>query len=204
MYKVTNEEPVPLLDLKPDLSVSLVEIIKKALAKDPKERYQTCLDFSYDLRVALRGFSETVADEKVRDALDYVHHVPFFKNFTKEQVTELGLASTIVKFFKDKTIVAEGEIDDTFFIILSGKARIRRNNQDIATIGIGQCFGEMAYISGQPRAASVIAEEDCILMKISATLIDGASESIQLLFYKNFATTLVHRLSNKLPPPEAH
>ena len=53
------------------------------------------------------------------------------------------------------------------------------------------------------RDSSVIAHEDCILMKISATLIDGASEAIQLLFYKNFATTLVHRLSNKPPVPES-
>jgi serine/threonine protein kinase len=204
MYKVTNDEPVPLREIKPDLPASLVEILKKSMAKDPEERYQTCLDFSYDLRVALRGFTETVADDKVRDALDYVHHVPFFNNFTKEQVTELGLASTIVKFFKNSIIVAEGEIDDTFFIILSGNARIRKNNSDIATIGIGQCFGEMAYISGEPRAASVIADTDCILMKISATLIDGASESIQLLFYKNFATTLVHRLSNRPPAPDPH
>jgi serine/threonine-protein kinase len=135
------------------------------------------------------------ADEKVRNAIDYVHHVPFFQNFTKDQVQLLGAASTIAKVSKDSIIVAEGDIDDTFYIILSGRAKIRKGEQDIASIGVGQCFGEMAYICGQPRMASVLAETDCILIKISATLIDRSPESVQLLFYKNFAKTLVQRLS---------
>ena len=84
-----------------------------------------------------------------------------------------------------------------YFVILSGRALIRKGDLDIATIGTGECFGEMACIAGQARMAAVLAKTDCILIKINATLIDRSSESIQLLFFKNFATTLVKRLSNK-------
>jgi hypothetical protein len=35
-------------------------------------------------------------------------------------------------------------------------------------------------------------------MKISATLLDRASESMQLIFLKNFALTLVKRLSQSI------
>jgi hypothetical protein len=34
-------------------------------------------------------------------------------------------------------------------------------------------------------------------MKINAALLDSAPESIQLLFFRNFATTLVQRLSQE-------
>ena len=53
----------------------------------------------------------------------------------------------------------------------------------------------MAYIAALPRTASVLAKTDCILMKISATLIDRSPDAVQLLFYKNFARTLVQRLA---------
>ncbi len=197
MYKITNTEPTPLNELRKDVPPILEEIVKKALSKDYTERYQSCLDFAYDLRVALRGLTDNIVSGKAKDVLDLVHNVPFFNNFSKEQLGELVSDSTLIKVHKGKIIVAEGDIDDAFFVILSGRALIRKGDIDIATIGAGECFGEMACIAGQARVAAVLAATDCILMKISATLIDRSSESIQLLFFKNFATTLVKRLSNK-------
>lgn len=196
MYKITNSDPVPMDFLRPEVPDILKDIVQKAMAKDRRDRYQTCLDFAYDLRVALRGMTNTVAlDGKAQDVIDLVHNVPFFHNFTRDQLVELVSDTTIIKFAKDTIIVDEGDIDDTFYVILSGKARISKDKRRIACISIGECFGEMACIVGQARMASVTADTDCILMKISATLIDRSSESIQLLFFKNFATTLVRRLS---------
>jgi serine/threonine-protein kinase len=202
MYKITNNEPAPLNDVRDDIPPILDEIVHKAMAKDYTERYQSSLDFAYDLRVALRGLTENIVTGKAKDVLELVHNVPFFHNFSREQLGELVNDSTLIKVHKGKTIVAEGDIDDAFFVILSGKALIRKGDTDIATIGAGECFGEMACIAGQARVAAVLAETDCILMKINATLIDRSSEAIQLLFFKNFATTLVKRLSPK-PKPKA-
>lgn len=195
MYKVTSEEPRPATELRPELPVILNEIIKKSMKKDPAKRYQTCMDMGYDLRVALRGLTDTFPDAKIKDTIDYVHHAPFFQNFSKEQVKDLLTAGKITKIPKGKVIVAEGEIDDTFYIILTGNTKIMKGDKKIACISVGECFGEMAYISGQARTASVLADTDCILIKFSATLMDKSSKDIQLLFYKNFARTLVNRFS---------
>jgi len=207
MYKITNEDPAPIRELRPEVPEVLVKTVKKALAKDASQRYQSCADFAYDLRVALRGLRGTVSKANVEDVADYIHSVPFFESFTKEQVREFMHTSNIIKVRKGKVVVAEGEIDDAFYIILSGKARVRKNNKNIALLERGECFGEMAYISGQSRAATVQSDTDCILMKISATLLDKASERIQLLFLRNFALTLVRRLSRdkeseNLAPPQ--
>ena len=197
MYKITNTFPKPLSELREGIPPILENIVKKAMAKDYNERYQSCLDFAYDLRVALRGLTDVAITEKAKDVLDLVHNVPFFHNFSKKQLGELVTDSTLIKAHKGKVIVDEGDIDDAFFVILSGRALIRQGDRNIATIGSGECFGEMACIAGQARVAAVLADTDCILMKINATLIDRSSESIQLLFFKNFATTLVKRLSEK-------
>ena len=136
--------------------------------------------------------------DKVETVIDYVHGVPFFENFSKDHVREILNASNIIKVRKGKVLVSEGEIDDSFFIILSGKAAVHKNNKNIASINRGECFGEMSYISGGSRSATVVAETDCILLKISATLLDRSPDSIQLLFMKKFALTLLQRLSKKI------
>lgn len=198
MYKITNEDPVPVREIRPEIPEILAKIARKALAKEPHKRYQTCMDFAYDLRVALRGLKGVVKSEKIGDVIDYVHSVPFFENFSKSQVKEILNASNIIKVTKGKIVVAEGEIDDSFYIILSGKAAVQKNDRKIAAINRGECFGEMSYLSGQSRAATVVADTDCILLKISATLLDKSSESMQLYFLKNFAMTLLGRLSKSL------
>ena len=194
IYKITRENPTPIRELRPDLPEIFDKIMRKALAKNRDERYAACMDLAYDLRVALRGIMLPKGDKKVEDIIDLLCQVPFFHNFTREQIESLGLASSIIKVPEGKVIVTEGDIDDTFYILLNGKVKIRKNGKVIAKIRAGECFGEMAYIAGKARIASATAHTNCLLMKISATLMDKAPDAVQLLFFKNFARTLSYRL----------
>jgi eukaryotic-like serine/threonine-protein kinase len=198
MYKITNEEPRPILEIRPEVPEILWKITKKALSKSSAERYQSCMDFAYDLRVALRGLKGGAGGERIDTIVDYVHGVPFFENFSKEQVKEILNASNILKVRRGKVLMSEGEIDDAFYIILSGKVAVNKGPRTIAFLSRGECFGEMSYLSGQSRAATVVAETDCILMKISGTLLDKSPDTIQVLFLRNFALTLIQRLSRKI------
>lgn len=196
IYKITSTEPPSILSINPELPEILESIIEKAIAKDLSKRYQSCTALAYDLRVALRGISGTaISSDKIKDVADYIQHLKFFHDFSHDEVREIVSLSNIIKVGKDNTIVSEGEIDDTFYILMSGTARVIRNDNVIATIASGDCIGEMALIGGQKRIANVIAETDCILLKISSSLLDNASDSLKHLFFKNFAVTLVHRLS---------
>ena len=204
MYKIANEDPVPVRKIRPEVPEVLARITQKALAKDPDRRYQACADFAYDLRVAFRGIKGMGKSVKVKaeDVVDYVHSVPFFEGFERKHVKQILQTSSIMKFPRGRVMVAEGDIDDSFFIILSGRAGVRKNGRTIARIGRGECFGEMSYLSGEARVASVVADTDCILMKISATLLDKSPGSIQLVFLKNFAMTLLRRLSRSQKNPQ--
>lgn len=195
LYKITHERPAPLHEIRPELPTTLDKIAQKALSKDPSTRYQSCLDLGYDLRVALRTLKGTVKPSKMEDVVDYIRHVPFFEHFSRDQVKGILMASNLLKVRKGRVVVAEGEIDDSFYIILSGNAAVKKNGKNLAVISRGECFGEMSYLSGQSRGATVAAATDCILLKISATLLDKSSPPIQLLFLKQFAETLLTRLS---------
>lgn len=196
MYKVINDEPEPVRNINPQVPAVFDRILSKALAKNRKDRYKTCEEFAFELGVAMRGLSKAaVRPEKVNDVIDYVSGVSFFSEFSRNHVRELLASSEIIQIQEEKCIVQEGEIDDSFYIVLSGQATVMKSNSKAAEIKIGDCFGEMAYIGGQPRNATVIAGPGCILMKISGRLLDRAPATIQLLFFKKFALTLVNRLS---------
>ncbi len=196
MYKIVNTEPAPLKELRPEAPDVLIKILNKVLHKDAGKRYQSCMDLAFDLRVALRGIKgDIIKKDKVGDVIDYIRDIQFFGDFTRDQVLEIMKAANVTRISGGNVIMEEGEIDDSFYVILSGKATVRKNNMDIAAIGRGECFGEMAYLSGDSRTATVVANTECILLKISAMLLDKSSKEIQLLFLKRFAITLLRRLS---------
>jgi len=195
LYKIVNEEPLPVLELRPELPKAFERILSKALAKDPSQRYQNNMDFAYDLRLALSSLKGTPKDTHDRELLNYIQGLTFFNNFTENQIDEIISASNVVKFEKGETIIEEGGIDDSFYILISGQVTVQKGGREVATLESGVCFGEMAYLTGEARSATIISKGECILLEFCATLLNKLPESIQLLFYKNFTQTIIKRLS---------
>ncbi len=195
MFKIVNDDPRPILELKPELPKIFGDILNKALAKNPSQRYQCSMDFAYDLRLALNSLKETPKETHENELLSYIKDLPFFGNFTENQINDILSASNLVKVEKGETIIQQGEIDDSFYILTSGKVIVQKGNEEVAILEKGQCFGEMAYLTGEARSATIITKEECILLKLSSTLLSGLSEDIQLVFFKNFTRTIIKRLS---------
>jgi serine/threonine protein kinase len=195
MFKIVNNDPPPILELKPELPTIFGDICSKALAKDPSQRYQCSMDFAYDLRLALRSLKEIPKETHESELLSYIKDLPFFSTFAENQIDQILSACDLVKVEKGMTIIQEGEIDDSFYILISGQVVVQTGSEEVAVIEKGQCFGEMAYLTGEARSATIITKEECILLKISSTLLNGLPEDIQLLFFKNFTQTIIKRLS---------
>ena len=195
MYKIVNEEPPHILEIRTELPKLIGEILDKALNKDPSERYQSAMDFAYDLRLALHELQNTTKDDLGSELLNYIQALPFFRNFTESQINEILSATDVIKVEANKTIVQEGEIDDSFYILIRGQVVVRKGNKDVTTLEKGQCFGEMAYLTGEARNDTIITKNECVLLKFTSTLLEGLSESIQLLFFRNFTQTIIYRLS---------
>jgi len=141
MYKIVREKAAPVRQVRQDLPEILDKITQKALAMHPNERYQTSGDFAYDLRVALRGLEGSAnATDRMEDIIDYARSVSFFEGFGREQVKEILDASNVIKVRRGQVVVSEGEIDDSFYILLSGRTVVRKGEKDIAVIGRGECF----------------------------------------------------------------
>ncbi len=74
---------------------------------------------------------------------------------------------------KGDLIMKEGELGNQAFLVQSGEVRVFTSSEgrqvELARLGVGEIFGEMALIFDGPRVASVEASKDCNLIVISRT-----------------------------------
>lgn len=84
------------------------------------------------------------------------------------------LASHVVarRYRKNTIVLSKGEESDTMYVVRSGRLRVylddeQGNEITIRLLGPGDVFGELAMLSGAPRAAHVMTMEDCELLAVS-------------------------------------
>lgn len=81
---------------------------------------------------------------------------------TRRRLAEIGKRRS---YAPDEEIVREGTTGTALYILLSGRARVERDGQQIGELGAGDFFGELALIEEHPRSATVTAAQpsDCLL-----------------------------------------
>ncbi|MBI3405839.1 MAG: Flp pilus assembly complex ATPase component TadA, partial [Acidobacteria bacterium] len=68
-------------------------------------------------------------------------------------------------FPPNQTVVREGQPGSSMFFITGGKVEVRKKDPNtsidflLTDLGPGQCFGEMALLTGEPRSATVVSLE---------------------------------------------
>jgi len=67
-------------------------------------------------------------------------------------------------------IIQQGESGDKFYVLESGGATIKVNNSVAGKLRPGSAFGELALMWNSPRAATIVATEDCVLWTLSRPL----------------------------------
>lgn len=98
-----------------------------------------------------------------------------FAEFTEQEMEAfLGLVESVTAA-ADSIIVRQDDCGDAMYLILSGKARVVHHRDgkhfDLATLGAGDFFGELALVDDGPRSANVEAIEACALLRIDQGVI---------------------------------
>jgi serine/threonine protein kinase len=196
IHKIINEQQPPISTYRPDLPEILERIIHHALQKSPAKRYKMGLNMAADLSLAFDYLEQPEEDIGEQEMFNAVQNIGFFTEFPESEIWEIIRACIWQTCMVGDQIINEGDIDDAFFIIVSGVAEVSKEGHVLGQLHAGDCFGEMSYLGKSKRSATIRAKEPMQLMKINATLIDQVSVDCQLRFSKVFLKTLVHRLSN--------
>ncbi|MEZ5382943.1 MAG: cyclic nucleotide-binding domain-containing protein [Microthrixaceae bacterium] len=94
---------------------------------------------------------------------DLLRKIPLFAECTPEQLDHIDHLSDGVDVHAGAVLAKEGTVGKEFAVIVSGSAIISREGKELATLGPGDYFGEIALIDGVLRTATVTAAEDSTL-----------------------------------------
>lgn len=137
-------------------------------------------------------------DSIVRD-LDAVRDIELFRELTMQEVVKVYNLLTPLSVEAKTTIIREGDASSHLFVITDGSVIVRREGADVASLGPGAHFGEMALLNQKPRSATVIAEKPTTLLKLAREdfhALMGHEPAIASKFLWKFAQTLSLRLDD--------
>ncbi|MGD9765771.1 MAG: PEP/pyruvate-binding domain-containing protein [Candidatus Binatia bacterium] len=97
-----------------------------------------------------------------RDPAAALPRVQLFADMDRRQSEQIARLMKERRFAKGETVIMEGSGGAAFFLIDSGEATVSRRGVERATLGPGDCFGEIALIDGGPRTATVTAATDLV------------------------------------------
>jgi serine/threonine protein kinase len=195
LYNVCHREPAPLRTLRSGLPEPLCHVVEWAMQKDRNKRYATGRELASDLAAIFAELEMPADADNEDERFRLTRPLRFFCEFSDQELWEILRASRWESYEPGEEIVAEGNLDMSFFVIVSGEVAVMKRAQTLGVLRDGDCFGEMGYLGGSKRTASIRAARCVSLMKISAAVMEQASTACQLRFNKAFVRVLVERLS---------
>jgi len=196
--KILSEDPFPIEKLRPDLPPKLVDIVKRAMHKDPKVRYPSWFDMASELANTFPQLERYSHEISSTEKFNKLRSLPFFREFKDSDLWEVLRGAVWETRSRDENLLLEGEIGQAFFIIVGGQVKVVKDGKLLNVLKEGDCFGEMAYLSGADRArrsASIISVSEVQLLKIQSAQLEALSEGCQLRFNREFLRTLIERLT---------
>ena len=85
-----------------------------------------------------------------------------FCDIPEEALDALAQNSTLRRFAPGEAVVRDGEDSTAFYLVASGTAAVAQNRKEIARVESGDFFGEMAFLTGTVRTATVRASESAL------------------------------------------
>jgi len=102
--------------------------------------------------------------------------VELFEDFSRYDLPKIAELCDNIQFYEEnERIINKGDSDDSFFILLSGSARVVKEaaGESVFTLEPGFIFGEISFLSNTERTKYVIANERSFALNISRIKLDS-------------------------------
>jgi small-conductance mechanosensitive channel/CRP-like cAMP-binding protein len=128
------------------------------------------LEIPFPIRTLIQ---EPVTEKKnVEEILGFLKTVDFLEALGEECLRSLAQDARFQLFAAGEKVCVQGQPGDSFYIIRSGQVEVTVKDDQGETIlnfemPVGNYFGEMALLTGEPRSATVSAVTDAELLTVS-------------------------------------
>lgn len=196
IYKIGSEQPVSMRLLRPDLSSTLDDVVRTALAKKPEDRFANWSDFEDAIVGASTSLTKLASQFTEVQRFQTLRQLDFFKDFTDVAIWETLRLGRIRTLDRGTVLMEEDSIGRSFYLLLDGVVKVSKKNLALTKLRAGVSIGEMVYLQPgkQVRSATVTAETEVSVLKIKSASLQQASAELQSCFDKAFIKMLVSRL----------
>jgi serine/threonine protein phosphatase PrpC len=118
------------------------------------------------LLVRVEDGAEQEASE-VAVKMDVLRQMPLFQHLSYVELVEILNVSEIRAYAGGDLIFDEGDKGDAMYVVLEGRVGIEKNGVELARLGPGGHFGEMAILDKAPRSAAARASLESRAIRIS-------------------------------------
>lgn len=119
--------------------------------------------------------------------------VPLFAQCSHGDLVKIARLTDEIEVEAGRDLVTQGDAGHEAFVVVEGTATVSRDGQDVATIGPGAVFGEMALIDRAPRNATVTAATPMQLLVIGKREFNGLLDEAP-----DFRTSIMSALADRV------
>lgn len=105
-----------------------------------------------------------------------LRRVKILGSFGEQQLERFAAFMEAEKVRQWSVVVKQGDMSDAMYLILDGELRVRISvggaEKILATLTVGEFFGDIALFDRGPRSADVVANVDSLLLRVSAKAFD--------------------------------
>ncbi|GAB6054326.1 cyclic nucleotide-binding and patatin-like phospholipase domain-containing protein [Magnetospira thiophila] len=179
---------VPLLGESTRFASAIATSDSRILKIDSKVLETLTDSLGDDMTPVLQALSERLMRRHTGVVL---RHSEKFGNLPENILTDLEKRVEMVNVASGETVCAAGDPSDSLYIVVTGRLRIwipekGSGGTFLNEVGAGASIGEMGVITGNPRAADVLAVRDTTLARLPAKdlheLLGRYPEEINKLF----------------------
>jgi small-conductance mechanosensitive channel len=141
------------------------------------------IHFAYPTRTVYTAAEPEVVsvEEQISTTTEYLYNVPIFAPLSDEETAQLARSSIRRVYAPGETIVRKGQEGNSMFVIIRGSVKVQLPDgagwRTINQLGPNDFFGEMSLLTGEPRSANVVAEEETDVMQIRKTAVKPIFEA---------------------------
>jgi CRP-like cAMP-binding protein len=109
-------------------------------------------------------------------------------------INDKGYDINLKTFYPGEAIIREDEYPDCLYEMVDGRATVFVKGTEIGTVNPAEIFGEISFLTGLNRTASVIADSTCLVQCIDGSFFQSLIRQRPAMV-ERMAKTIAHRLS---------
>lgn len=98
-----------------------------------------------------------MAQARGAELVGHLSGVSMFSKCSRNDLQKVARNTELLDLPQSSQIVTQGQAGDAFYVLLEGRAVVRRNGRKVGELAAGDYFGELALLDPAPRNADVVS-----------------------------------------------